>query len=195
MKEKLTEFSKTISNKNQPLLIAAMILFLCFTNLSFVASALPNVASVYTYNPNSSNFNSSNNTIGKNNSLNNIVVEKDRTGVPLQSSTENHSNGLQNTNILNYSNKNPRDDLDCYTEGLYVCNESGQCDNIKFDCLTECDDGITRTTGSCPNDDDRICWIEDEYICNDENGGSDNSSKGINNNDTYKISKNTTSLP
>jgi len=190
MKKELAQYTKIISNKDQPLLIAVMITFLCFTNLSFVASALPNAASISTYNPNSSNK-----TTGQNNSLNNILIEKDRIGVQPSSSAENQSKGLQNPNILNYSNKNPRDDLNCYTEGLYICNESGECDNIKFDCLTECDDGIKRTTGTCPNDDDRICWIEDEYVCNDKSGGIDNGSKSMNNNITNKIPGNTKNIP
>ena len=157
---------------------------------SFVGSATPNSVSDLLHN---SNF--SNNTVGENDNSNNTIIENYKIGVQPPSSTKNGSNGLQNVSILTDSNKNPRDDLNCYTEGLYVCNESGECNNIKFDCLTECDDGITRTTGTCPNDDDRICWIEDEYVCNDKSGGVDNSSKSMNNNNTNKISGNTKNLP
>jgi hypothetical protein len=188
MKKNLVESTKIICNKAQSLIIP-IIIILSVINLSFVASAVPNVVSISTYN---SNF--SNNTIGQNNSLNNTLIENDRIGVRLSSSTENQSNGLQNTNILNNSNTNPRNDLNCYTEGLFVCNESGECDNIKFDCLTECDDGITRTTGMCPDDDDRICWIEDEYVCNDKSGNVDNSSKLMNDNVT-NITGKTRNLP
>ena len=164
MKRNLVESSKIMCHKNRPLVIAGMAIFLIVTNLqSFIASAFPRDSSA-TYNSNISN-----NTAEEKNNLNNTLIENDRMVVRLSPSTENQSNGLQNASILNDSNKNPRDDLNCYTEGLYVCNESGECDNIKFDCLTECHDGITRTTGTCPNDDDKICWIKGEYICNNRN--------------------------
>jgi hypothetical protein len=42
---------------------------------------------------------------------------------------------------------NDRSDPDCWYGNLYVCDEDGKCDSEKFDCLTDCADGSTVTTG------------------------------------------------
>jgi hypothetical protein len=45
----------------------------------------------------------------------------------------------------------------CNYYGLDVCIGSGddrQCDSERFDCLSVCEDGTTRTTGQCPGDDE-----------------------------------------
>src|ERR671910_1743745 len=45
----------------------------------------------------------------------------------------------------------------CNYHGLDVCTGSGearQCDSERFDCLSLCEDGTTRTTGQCPGDDE-----------------------------------------
>jgi hypothetical protein len=45
----------------------------------------------------------------------------------------------------------------CNYYGLDVCTGSGedrQCDSERFDCLSVCEDGTTRTTGQCPGDDE-----------------------------------------
>ena len=45
----------------------------------------------------------------------------------------------------------------CNYYGLDVCTGIGddrQCDSERFDCLSVCEDGTTRTTGQCPGDDE-----------------------------------------
>ena len=45
----------------------------------------------------------------------------------------------------------------CNYHGTDVCIGSGderQCDSERFDCLSVCEDGTTRTTGQCPGDDE-----------------------------------------
>ena len=45
----------------------------------------------------------------------------------------------------------------CNYYGTDVCIGSGeerQCDSQRFDCLSDCEDGTTRTTGQCPGDDE-----------------------------------------
>jgi hypothetical protein len=54
----------------------------------------------------------------------------------------------------------------CNYYGLDVCIGSGddrQCDSERFDCLSVCEDGTTRTTGQCPEDDeDRTTSVQDD---------------------------------
>ena len=54
----------------------------------------------------------------------------------------------------------------CNYYGLDVCTGSGddrQCDSERFDCLSVCEDGTTRTTGQCPGDDeDRTTSVQDD---------------------------------
>jgi hypothetical protein len=81
----------------------------------------------------------------------------------------------------NNGNNNPRDDPDCWYGDLYVCDESGECDTDNFDCITDCADGSSVTTGEeCPGDDDSDepadedlpqeggCQEEDDYCDRDE---------------------------
>ena len=45
----------------------------------------------------------------------------------------------------------------CNYYGTDVCigtGEERQCDSQRFDCLSDCEDGTTRTTGQCPGDDE-----------------------------------------
>jgi hypothetical protein len=108
-------------------------------------------------------------------------------------SLENGSNGLQNGSITgDFDKKNPRNDPNCYTQGLYVCNMFGDCDSNRFDCITECDDGIKRTTGTCPNDDDRICWIDEIYICKDNSYMTQNNTGNMTQNNTGNMTQNNT---
>jgi hypothetical protein len=61
------------------------------------------------------------------------------------------------------SGDNPRDDPDCWYGDLYVCDESGNCDTENFDCITDCEDGSSVTTGEeCPGDDDSDEPADDE---------------------------------
>jgi hypothetical protein len=70
-------------------------------------------------------------------------------------------------------NDNPRDDPDCWYGNLYVCDESGECDNDKFDCVTDCEDGSNVTTGEeCPGEDDSDEPADDETD-EEDTGGSD----------------------
>src|SRR5215510_11669037 len=120
----LAELDKIIHFKINRLLIIVMLIFIIVTNLqSFVESALPNRVSSSIY----SNF--SNNTVRENNNSNNTLIENNKIGVQALSSIENGSDKLQNATVIDESKKNPRDNLNCYTEGLYVCNEFGECDN------------------------------------------------------------------
>ena len=72
----------------------------------------------------------------------------------------------------------PQNDPDCWYGGLYVCDdESGECDNDEFDCMTDCADGSIVTTGEdCPGNDDSDepasddSW-EDEPAAEEESGG------------------------
>ena len=54
----------------------------------------------------------------------------------------------------------------CNYYGTDVCigaGEERQCDSQRFDCLSDCEDGTTRTTGQCPGDDeDRTTPTEPE---------------------------------
>jgi hypothetical protein len=54
----------------------------------------------------------------------------------------------------------------CNYYGLDVCTGIGddrQCDSERFDCLSVCEDGTTRTTGQCPGDDeDRTTSSQDD---------------------------------
>jgi cell division septation protein DedD len=65
--------------------------------------------------------------------------------------------------ILNVTDGGNDNDTDteandpCNYYGLDVCTGSGddrQCDSERFDCLSVCEDGTTRTTGQCPGDDE-----------------------------------------
>jgi hypothetical protein len=63
---------------------------------------------------------------------------------------------------------NPRDNPDCWYGEIYVCDESGNCDSENFDCITDCADGSSVTTGEeCPGDDD-----------SDEPSGDDDTEEG-----------------
>jgi hypothetical protein len=43
------------------------------------------------------------------------------------------------------------EDDPCNYYGQNVCDQNGKCDSDRFDCLTDCDDGSSVTTGeSCP---------------------------------------------
>ena len=45
----------------------------------------------------------------------------------------------------------------CNYYGTDVCigeGEERQCDSARFDCLSVCEDGTTKTTGQCPGDDE-----------------------------------------
>src|SRR5918993_2903888 len=54
----------------------------------------------------------------------------------------------------------------CNYYGIDVCIGSGdnrQCDSERFDCLSVCEDGTTRTTGQCPGDDEaRTTSVQDD---------------------------------
>jgi hypothetical protein len=41
----------------------------------------------------------------------------------------------------------------CNYHGLDVCDSNGDCDSERFDCLSDCKDGSSATTGQCPHDD------------------------------------------
>ena len=61
--------------------------------------------------------------------------------------------------------KNWRENPDCWYHGKFVCNGKGECDSDKFDCLSDCKDGSTATTGMCPDDDDPKCIDDWKYVC------------------------------
>jgi hypothetical protein len=61
--------------------------------------------------------------------------------------------------------KNWRENPDCWYHGKFVCNGKGECDSDKFDCLSDCKDGSTATTGMCPDDDDPKCIDDGKYVC------------------------------
>ena len=37
--------------------------------------------------------------------------------------------------------------------GQNICDKSGECDSERFDCWSDCSDGIEQTTCQCPGDD------------------------------------------
>ena len=81
--------------------------------------------------------------------------EGDSDEVPRQSSGDNNNN--------NNNNDNPRDDPDCWYGDLYICDENGKCDTENVDCVTECADGSSVTTGEeCPGDDKSDAPSEEE---------------------------------
>jgi hypothetical protein len=48
-----------------------------------------------------------------------------------------------------------RGDPDCWYGNLFVCDKNGDCDSDRFDCITDCPDGSSVTTGEdCPDEDD-----------------------------------------
>jgi hypothetical protein len=75
----------------------------------------------------------------------------------------------------NDNDDDPRDDPDCWYGNLYVCNEDGDCDSENFDCLTECADGSSVTTGEdCPDENDESDEPADDDLpnCNDVEAGT-----------------------
>ena len=71
----------------------------------------------------------------------------------IQSSNSNNDN--KNNQGVNGNNKNWREDPNCWYYQTFVCNEKGECDNDNFDCVTDCDDGSSVTTGfPCPGESD-----------------------------------------
>lgn len=67
------------------------------------------------------------------------------------SNNDNRNNERNNDN----NQKNWRDDPNCWYYETFVCNEKGECDNDNFDCITDCEDGSSVTTGfSCPGESD-----------------------------------------
>jgi hypothetical protein len=66
-----------------------------------------------------------------------------------------------------------RDDPDCWYGNLYVCDGNGKCDSDKFDCITDCADGSSVTTGfECPDEGDNSDRPASDSDCEDT-GGSD----------------------
>jgi|SRR5215207_1990636 len=67
---------------------------------------------------------------------------------------------------------NHRDDPDCWFEDLYVCDENGKCDTDRIDCITDCENGSTVTTGEkCPGEDDSDRQTNEDQ--DDNNNGDD----------------------
>ena len=70
------------------------------------------------------------------------------------SNNDNKNNERDNDADSN-NNKNWREDPNCWYYETFVCNENGECDNDNFDCVTDCDDGSSVTTGfPCPEEDE-----------------------------------------
>jgi hypothetical protein len=77
------------------------------------------------------------------------VTQKTSTGSS-DSNNENRNNERNNNN-----QKNWRDDPNCWYYEYFVCDENGKCDGENFDCVTDCDDGSSVTTGfPCPGESD-----------------------------------------
>jgi hypothetical protein len=75
----------------------------------------------------------------------------------IQSSDSNNDNkNNERANDANNNNKkNWREDPNCWYYETFVCNEKGECDNDNFDCITDCEDGSSVTTGfTCPGESD-----------------------------------------
>jgi hypothetical protein len=69
----------------------------------------------------------------------------------IDSNNDNKNNERNNDN----NQKNWRDDPNCWYYEYFVCDESGKCDGENFDCVTDCDDGSSVTTGfPCPGEKD-----------------------------------------
>jgi hypothetical protein len=91
----------------------------------------------------------------------------------LQSQVCPESEQFPNEQVSNdtSSEEEPEPENDpCNYHGTDVCigeGEERQCDNQRFDCLTDCDDGTTQTTGQCPNDDEPLA-TEDEVEAEEE---------------------------
>ena len=68
-----------------------------------------------------------------------------------ESNSDNRNNERDNDN----KQKNWREDPDCWYYEYFVCDENGKCDSENFDCVTDCDDGSSVTTGHpCPGEID-----------------------------------------
>jgi hypothetical protein len=79
------------------------------------------------------------------------LVERQRILIQQQSDNDDNSNDRKRNDPCNYY-------------GLNVCDSSGNCDNDRFDCLSDdCVNGQPGTTGQCDGDDDKICWVNGEY--------------------------------
>ena len=90
------------------------------------------------------------------------VIQKTSTGSS-DSNNENRNNERNNDN----NQKNWRDNPNCWYYETFVCNEKGECDNDNFDCVTDCDDGSSVTTGfPCPGE-------SDEGVSDDGDGDED----------------------
>jgi hypothetical protein len=91
----------------------------------------------------------------------------------IQSSDSNNDNrNGESDNDENDNNRNWREDPNCLYYETFVCNEEGECDNDNFDCVTDCDDGSSVTTGfPCPGESDEEVPADDRDRDGDEDGG------------------------
>jgi hypothetical protein len=62
-------------------------------------------------------------------------------------SSDSNNDNVNNIRDGNDNQKNWRDDPDCWYYSTFVCDENGRCDSENFDCVTDCDDGSSVTTG------------------------------------------------
>jgi hypothetical protein len=103
----------------------------------------------------------------------NPLVQQLQAPAPMSQLVERQKIIIQQQQRDNDNDRDNRDDPDCWYGNLYVCDENGECDSDKFDCLTDCADGSTVTTGEdCPDEDDD----SDEPAINsdcEDTGGSD----------------------
>jgi hypothetical protein len=91
------------------------------------------------------------------------VIQKTSTTGSSDSNNDNRNNERNNDN----NQRNWRDDPNCWYYEYFVCYENGKCDNDNFDCVTDCDDGSSVTTGfPCPGESDE--GVPDEGDGDDE---------------------------
>jgi PsbP-like protein len=84
------------------------------------------------------------------------------------SNNDNRNNERDNDN----NQKNWRDDPDCWYYSTFVCDENGRCDSENFDCVTDCDDGSSVTTGqTCPGQSDEGVPGESDAVDDNDNDG------------------------
>jgi hypothetical protein len=104
----------------------------------------------------------------------NPLVQQLQAPAPMSQLVERQKIIVQQQQRDNDNDRDYRDDPDCWYGNLYVCDENGECDSDKFDCITDCADGSSVTTGfDCPDEDDNSDRpASDNNDCEDT-GGSD----------------------
>lgn len=103
----------------------------------------------------------------------NPLVQQLQAPAPMSQLVERQKTIIKEVQRDSDDDNSHRDDPDCWYGNLYVCDENGKCDSDKFDCITDCADGSSVTTGfECPDEGDNSDRPASDSDCEDT-GGSD----------------------